>query len=62
MCHSVRVLTPAEQKQAVRLTGIILPVYASVALLILAGLYFAHTQPATMVAASKAAPASSAQR
>jgi hypothetical protein len=59
MCHSVRVkLSASERKQAVRLTGILLPVYASLALAILAGVYVTHsTRDGNMVAAASDVPA-----
>lgn len=59
MCHFVHArLSPSERKQVARLTGIMLPVYASIALAIFAGAYVAHTVRAgTMIAASSDAPA-----
>lgn len=52
MCRTVRVLTPSEQKEAARLTGILLPVYASIVLAIFAGLYLARSETGTMIAAA----------
>ena len=59
MCHSVRVrLSPTERKEAARLTGILLPVYASIVLL-LAGVYVTQTvRGGTIMAASSQTPAS----
>jgi len=47
MCRSVRAqLTPSEHKEAVRLAGIMIPVYASIAVFIVAALVITH-QPRT---------------
>lgn len=43
MCRAVHVrLTADEQKNVARWTGILLPVYASIALFVLAALVFTH--------------------
>ncbi len=44
MCRSIHVrLARSERRQTIRLSGILLPVYASIALVIFAGVYVAHT-------------------
>jgi hypothetical protein len=57
MCRSVRVrLSPSERQDAARLTGILLPVYASIVLLLAAGVYVTHAmRGGTLTAASQAA-------
>jgi hypothetical protein len=59
MCRSVRVrLSPSERQDAARLTGILLPVYASIVLLLAAGVYATHAmRGGTVMAASSHAPA-----
>jgi hypothetical protein len=56
MCHYGHIrLNPSERKEVARWTGIMLPVYASVALFVLAALVVIH-QPRTgeMIAAAPA--------
>ena len=41
MCHGVRItLTPAETKEVRKLWGVMVPIYASVALVIAASIFF----------------------
>lgn len=43
MCHAVRVkLSAAEKKEVRKLSGVVIPVYASVALVLFAVAMFAH--------------------
>jgi hypothetical protein len=59
MCHAVRVkLSPSERKAAVRLTGIMVPIYASVVLAIAVGLSVFHIdRPGRVMTASSDRPA-----
>ena len=43
MCHAVRVkLSPAEMKDVRKLSGVLIPVYASIALVLLAAIAITH--------------------
>ena len=66
MCHGVRItLTPAETKEVRKLWGIMAPIYASVALVIAAAIFFNYVPRANEgiavanngVAVSESAPA-----
>ncbi len=64
MCHSVHVrLTASEHKEVTRWTGIMIPIYASIAVLVFAALIVIH-QPRTgaMIAAAPIADSASAGR
>ena len=62
MCRSIHVrLAPSERRQTVRLSGILLPVYASIALVIFAGVYVAHTLRGGAMVTASSSPAPSVQ-
>jgi hypothetical protein len=67
MCHHVHVqanLTPAEKRAARKMYGVMIPVYASIALMMLAALAATH-QPqrgATMTAEAAGSPVSAGDR
>jgi hypothetical protein len=54
MCHYGHIrLTASEQKEVARWTGIMLPVYASIAVLVLAAVVVTHQpRPGEMIAAA----------
>jgi hypothetical protein len=62
MCRSVHVrLAPSERRQTVRLSGILLPVYASIALVIFVSVYVAHTLRGGGTVTASSSPAPSVQ-
>lgn len=64
MCRSVHVqLSHEEQKEAVRWTGVMIPAYASIAVCILAAMFFLQApRNGEMIAAAGNAPAHTAAR
>lgn len=66
MCHSVRIkLSPAETKEAKKLWGVMIPIYASVALVIAASIfinYVPRSNEGIAVAKNGAAISEPAQR
>jgi hypothetical protein len=62
MCHHLPVTLSAEDKQSVqRLTGMLIPAYAAVALAVIAALAVVHAPRSHELVASVATPAASRQ-